>query len=177
MPIAIRPAIPGDADELHKLAARTFGLACPPGTPQSDVDAFVTAQLSEPKFEEYLKDGDRVILLAEDDGAPVGYAMLIGGPIADADVRAVAPATGSIELNKFYVLREGHGSGIAGELMRATLTAAAGTGATSCWLGVNQQNVRAAAFYTKHGFAIIGTKRFRVGEQWHHDHVRLRPLP
>ena len=45
--------------------------------------------------------------------------------------------------------------------MRATLEAAADTGATSCWLGVNQRNVRAARFYTKHGFAVVGTKRFR----------------
>jgi ribosomal protein S18 acetylase RimI-like enzyme len=61
--------------------------------------------------------------------------------------------------------------------MRASLDAAAATGATSCWLGVNQKNVRAAKFYTKHGFGIIGTKRFLVGEQWHNDHVRLRLLP
>jgi ribosomal protein S18 acetylase RimI-like enzyme len=74
------------------------------------------------------------------------------------------------------VLAESHGSGIATELMRATLEAATGTGAASCWLGVNQENVRAAKFYTKNGFAVVGTKRFLVGEQWHDDHVRLRSL-
>jgi len=177
MPISTRRAVPGDAAELHKLAARTFGLACPPGTAQSDVDAFIATNLSEPKFEQYLKADDRIILLAADDGAPAGYTMLVGGPITDPDVRAVVPATGSIELSKLYVLPDSHGSGIAGELLRETLAAAAGTGATSCWLGVNQQNARAAAFYAKHGFEIVGTKRFLVGELLHHDHVRLRPLP
>jgi ribosomal protein S18 acetylase RimI-like enzyme len=60
--------------------------------------------------------------------------------------------------------------------MTATLTAAAETGARICWLGVNQQNERAAKFYAKHGFEIIGTKRFLVGADWHDDHVRARLL-
>jgi ribosomal protein S18 acetylase RimI-like enzyme len=177
MPITTRRAAPGDAAELHEVAARTFALACPPGTKQSDIDAFVALNLSAAKFEEYLKDDNRILLIAASDDAPVGYSMLVSGPIGDSEVRAVVPGDGSIELSKFYLLEGNHGSGIAGELMRATLAAAAATGATSCWLGVNQKNVRAAKFYTKHGFEIIGTKRFLVGAQWHHDHVRLRPLP
>ena len=88
-------------------------------------------------------------------------------------------ATGTataIELSKFYVAPENHGSGVATTLMTATLEAAAGTGAGICWLGVNQRNERAAKFYEKSGFAIVGTKRFRVGEVWHDDHVRARLL-
>jgi diamine N-acetyltransferase len=177
MPIPTRLAVPGDAADLHTLAAATFGLAVPPGTPQSDVDAFVARYLSRANFEDYLKADDRIIVLAEEGGTPIGYAMLFAGPIADPDARALVPAAGSIELSKFYVLAGNHGRGVAGDLMRATLAAAAGTGATSCWLGVNQQNARAAAFYAKHGFEVIGTKRFLVGERWHDDHVRLRPLP
>jgi diamine N-acetyltransferase len=177
MAITTRRAAPGDAAELHTVAAHTFGLACPPGTAPSDIDAFVAAHLSEAKFAEYLKDDARVILLAESDGRPIGYAMLARGPIADPGVRAVVPAEGSIELSKFYVLASSHGGGAARELMRATLDAAAATGATCCWLGVNQRNVRAAKFYAKHGFEVAGTKRFLVGAQWHDDHVRLRSLP
>ena len=176
MPLTTRRAVPGDAGELHAVAARTFGLACPPGTLQADIDAFVALHLSRERFEEYLKDDSRVVLLAEVDSRPVGYAMLVRGPIADPDVRAVVDDN-SIELSKIYVLADNHGSGAAAELMGATLEAAAGTGATSCWLGVNQKNVRAAKFYAKHGFEVVGTKRFLVGEQWHNDHVRVRPLP
>ena len=102
--------------------------------------------------------------------------MLVRGPITDPDVRALVDERTSVELSKFYLLAETHGSGIAAELMLATLDAAAGTGATSCWLGVNQENVRAAKFYAKNAFEVVGTKRFLVGEQWHDDHVRLRAL-
>jgi ribosomal protein S18 acetylase RimI-like enzyme len=175
MAITTRRAVPGDAAELHEVAARTFGLACPSGTTQDDIDAFVASNLSETKFKEYLTDDDRIVLIAESDGISVGYTMLVRGPIADPDVRAVVPA-GSIELSKFYVLETSYGSGVAAELMRATLAAAAATGAASCWLGVNQRNVRAARFYAKHGFELAGTKRFLVGQQWHDDHVRVRSL-
>jgi GNAT superfamily N-acetyltransferase len=177
MPIITRRAVPADAAELHELAARTFGLACPPGTAQADIDAFVAAHLSVADFERYLGDEDRILLLAEQDGTAVGYTMLVAGPIADADVRAVVDEKTSIELSKFYVSADSHGSGLAGALMTATLAAAAATGAQSCWLGVNQKNARAARFYAKNGFAVVGTKRFLVGDEWHDDHVRLLPLP
>jgi ribosomal protein S18 acetylase RimI-like enzyme len=176
MPIDTRPAVPDDAEMLHELASRTFGLACPPGTTQDDIDTFVATNLSRERFQEYLADPRRTLLVATADGVPVGYAMLVDGPIGDPDVRAVVDDTASVELSKFYVLESSHGSGAAAALMAATLEAAAAGGAKWCWLGVNQRNVRAARFYEKHGFAVVGTKRFLVGNDWHDDHVRLRPL-
>jgi diamine N-acetyltransferase len=177
MAISIRRATPDDVAELHDVAAQTFALACPPGTPQSDVDAFVGRHLTAERFAGYLADPDRVLLLAEADGRPVGYAMLVGGKITDPDVQQVVDADTSIELSKFYVLLDSHGSGVAAALMAATLAAAAATGAKTCWLGVNQRNARAGRFYEKHGFELRGTKRFLVGEQWHDDYIRARPLP
>src|SRR4051812_35724451 len=138
MPVTTRRAAAADAAALHVLAARTFGLACPPGTLQSDIDAFVAEQLSTARFTGYLADPDRIVLLAESDGEPAGYAMLVRGPIIDPDVAAVVDGDGTVELSKFYVLADRHGSGVAAELMRATLEAAVTTGATTCWLGVNQ---------------------------------------
>jgi GNAT superfamily N-acetyltransferase len=179
MSITTRRAGLSDAALLHDLAALTFGLACPPGTLQRDIDAFIAKNLSEDSFRGYLADPDRIVLLAEADGVPVGYSMLVGGPIADAEVAATVAAAGaksSIELSKFYLAPDRHGSGVAAALMAATLTEAAATGAEFCWLGVNQRNERAAKFYAKQGFEVIGVKRFLVGDVWHDDHVRLRPL-
>ena len=176
MPLTIRRAARTDADPLHELAARTFGLSCPPGMRQSDIDAFIARHLSRADFDRHLVDPDRIVLIAEADGAPVGYSMLARGPIADPAVAALVDEKTSIELSKFYLAADRHGSGAAARLMADTLAVAAGTGAESCWLGVNQQNVRAARFYAKHGFRVIGVKRFLVGDQWCDDHVRLRPL-
>lgn len=176
MSITTRRADLSDSDLLHDLAARTFGLACPPGTLPGDISSFIARNLSVANFRSYLADPGRILLIAEADGAPVGYAMLVSGPITDPDVAAVVDGAVSVELSKFYVLPDSHGSGAAAGLMADTLAEAAATGARFCWLGVNQQNVRAGRFYTKQGFEIVGTKRFLVGDEWHDDHVRRRPL-
>lgn len=176
MSIITRRAGSHEAGQLHELAALTFGLACPPGTLQADIDAFIAAHLAEANFARYLADPDRIVLVAEADGVPIGYSMLVRGPIADPDVAAVVDEKVSVELSKFYLSPDRHGSGAAAALMAATLDEAATTGAEFCWLGVNQQNTRAGKFYTKAGFEIIGTKRFLVGEKWHDDHIRRRPL-
>jgi GNAT superfamily N-acetyltransferase len=182
MAIIPRRATPADAADLHKLAADTFALATPQGTRQEDIDAFVAEHLAPASFEHYLADPSRIILMAEDAGVPVGYSMLIGGPAGDPEVAAVvgsalpSGAHTAIELSKFYVTEASHGSGVAATLMAATLDAAAATGARLCWLGVNQFNERAARFYAKQGFEIIGTKRFRVGTVWHDDHIRARAI-
>jgi GNAT superfamily N-acetyltransferase len=177
MAITVRHATHGDEQPLHALATLTFGLACPPGTTETDIAAFIATNLSAERFAGYLAAPDRAVLLACDDDRPVGYSMLVRGPIADPDVAAVVDAATSVELSKFYVLADRHGSGAAHALMTATLTEAAATGAEFCWLGVNQQNVRAAKFYAKHGFDIVGVKRFLVGTEWHDDHIRQRKLP
>jgi GNAT superfamily N-acetyltransferase len=176
MSITSRRAGSHDADLLHDLAARTFGLACPPGTLQADIDAFIALHLSRERFAGYLADPARILLIVSLDEVPVGYSMLVTGPIADADVSAVVDAATSIELSKFYLAEDRHGSGAAAALMAATLDEAARTGAKSCWLGVNQRNVRAGKFYTKQGFEVVGEKRFLVGSELHHDFVRVRPL-
>lgn len=176
MSITTRRAGSHDADLLHDLAARTFGLACPPGTLQADVDAFIALHLSRERFAEYLADPARILLIVSHDDRPVGYSMLVSGPIGDPDVAAVVDDGTSIELSKFYLTPDRHGSGAAAVLMAATLDEAARTGAKSCWLGVNQRNVRAGKFYAKQGFEVVGEKRFRVGSELHHDFVRVRPL-
>jgi ribosomal protein S18 acetylase RimI-like enzyme len=176
MSITTRRADAADADLLHDLAARTFALACPPGALQANIDAFVDTHLSAASFRGYLSDADRILLIAAADGEPVGYSMLVRGPITDPDVAAVVDEKVSIELSKFYLAADRHGSGVAAPLMTATLAEAAATGADYCWLGVNQFNDRAARFYAKHGFEVIGEKRFLVGDEWHDDHIRLRRL-
>ncbi|MBG0567637.1 GNAT family N-acetyltransferase [Actinoplanes sp. NEAU-A11] len=175
-PHKTRHGVIGDEKPLHDLAARTFGLACPPGTAQADIDAFIAEHLSVESFARYLDDPDRIIVIVSADDQPAGYSMLVRGPITDPDVAAVVDEKTSIELSKFYLAAERHGSGLAGALMTATLAAAAGTGSESCWLGVNQQNSRAAKFYARHGFEIVGVKRFLVGREWHDDHIRQRTL-
>lgn len=141
MSLTIRRAVPEDAPELARVAAATFGLACPQHTTQESMDMFVRDVLSERSFDSCLADHDRVLLLAE--GADEGSE-----PIADA------PADDAARWALGYTMV------VLGQPQDADARAA-----------INQLNVRAIRFYEKSGFARVGEKRFQVGTGLEHDVV------
>jgi diamine N-acetyltransferase len=177
----IREATAADAAQLAALAAVTFPLACPPGTLPEDIRGFLATQLSAARFAEYIADPSRVVLTAEDDGELVAYSMLVAEEPADPQVAAALTATPSVELSKCYVHPDHHGQGLSHALMQASIDWAGrernGRTAVVLWLGVNQQNARAIAFYGKSGFRRVGTKHFTVGAVTHDDFILARPLP
>ena len=176
MSVRVTTATSADLDDLADVAARTFPLACPPSASPDNVAAFIAANLTRERFADYLADADRVVLAARDDERMLGYAMLVRGVVDDADVQRAVPDRPAVELSKCYVLPDAHGAGIAAALMTATVEASADLGAVCTWLGVNQQNQRAQRFYAKHGFAVTGTKTFRLGEGVEEDYVMVRGL-
>lgn len=172
----VTAAVSADLPELADVAAQTFPLACPASVTPENIAAFIEQTLSEARFRDYLTDPDRAVLTARDGSRIVGYAMLIRGVPDDEDVQRAVTLRPTVELSKIYVLPDSHGAGASSALMAAALDWAAGLGAASVWLGVNQQNARAQRFYTKHGFAISGTKTFRLGAGVENDYVMVRPL-
>jgi diamine N-acetyltransferase len=172
----VRPASQTDLAGLAELAAVTFPLACPPGSTAQDQQEFIDSVLSVDRFAEYLADPDRDVLVAQGADNLVGYTMLVEGEPADDDVRAALHLRPTIELSKCYVHPDHHGAGVAHALMTASLEVARERGAHGMWLGVNQQNARAQAFYVRSGFAIVGTKHFTVGTRLEDDYVLERPL-
>lgn len=173
----IRKATTDDAGPLADLAAVTFPLACPPSSSPEDIAAHVANTLSERHFREYMADPDVTILVIDADGALRGYSLLVNRPAEDPDVAAALKVLPTMELSKCYVHPEHHGLGAAGELMHASLQAAAEAGAAGVWLGVNSQNARAIRFYEKSGFRKVGSKSFRLGTTVEHDFVLERALP
>ncbi len=176
MTTTIRRAEARDAATLAAVAAVTFPLACPPGTTEEAIAAFIATSLSERSFAGYLADPGRILMLAEVDGEAAGYTMLVVGEPRDPEVALAIAARPTIELSKLYVLPERHGTGVAAALMDAGMDAARALGAASMWLGVNNENVRANRFYEKSGFGIVGHKKFRLGHVEEDDYVRERAL-
>lgn len=165
-----------DTEELAALAASTFPLACPPSARAENIASFIEANLSVASFAEYLADPGRMVFTAQQDGRIVGYAMLVHGVIHDADVQRAVRSHPAVELSKIYVLPDNHGTGLSGALMDAALAAAAQSGASCVWLGVNEKNQRAQRFYKKHGFTVKGDRRFQLGAGLEQDYVMVREL-
>jgi ribosomal protein S18 acetylase RimI-like enzyme len=173
MGVTVRSGQQADAADLHRVAAATFPLACPPGTSPDQIAVFIATQLSEERFGEYLRDENRELLLAiADDGRPLGYSMLVFTEPSDPDVAASVSGRPTAELSKVYLLPGQHGTGAARALMDATVDAARARGVASVWLGVNQLNARANRFYEKCGFTAVGSKKFQLGAEVHDDFVR-----
>jgi ribosomal protein S18 acetylase RimI-like enzyme len=178
MAVTIRRAVETDAQGLSRLAAITFPLACTPQTSAEFLATHIATRLDPASFRDHLTDPACVVLLAEDDdGADlVGYTMLLTGEPTDPDVAQALRFRPTVSLERCYVHPDHHGTGVAGELMNATLAAASSTGAEGIWLGVSEENDRANAFYARHGFEQIGKKRFPIGDAWEDDNVRERAL-
>jgi ribosomal protein S18 acetylase RimI-like enzyme len=178
----IRPTRPTDAAALAAVAAVTFPLACPPHTTEEAKAHFVATVLSEERFDEYIADAGRRLLVAEqtDENTTqshlVGYTMMNLTQPTDRDVAAALTLHPAVELSKCYVMPDAHGTGVASALMAASLEAARETGAAAVWLGVNEENAKAQRFYAKHGFERVGTKHFQVGDRLEDDFVLERPL-
>ena len=169
----IRLATAADAAQLAELAAVTFPLACPPGNSAADIQSFIDGHLTEQHFAGYLADPDKAILVAGDFQ---GYTLTVFKEPTDPDVVNSITKTPSAELSKCYVRAGNHGTGLASELMLATIDLARSRGSAAVWLGVNEHNAKANRFYEKHGFERVGEKRFLVGDRFEDDFVRERAL-
>jgi ribosomal protein S18 acetylase RimI-like enzyme len=161
---------------LARLAALTFPLACPPHTTDEAKAAHIARHLGEDSFARYLTDPSHALFVAQTDTDLVGYTMLVEGEPEDEDVASAVTTRPTAELSKVYVHPDHHGAGVAAALVAATVDEAIRRGAASVWLGVNQENARANRFYDKSGFALVGTKRFEVGDRYEDDFVRERVL-
>lgn len=168
----IRRAVAADARDLAELAAETFPMASPPGTPLEELADFIAKNLSEIRFREYVKETGTVVLVYEADGELLGYALVQTGPGARPEPDFGVRHDPSAFLSKLYVRQRSQGGSVAGPLMEAVKEVARDELACeSVWLAVNQQNHRAARFYDKHGFDRVGVKQMHVGSLVFSDFV------
>ncbi len=165
----IRVAHESDAEALATLAARTFQDTFRTENRPEDMDAYVAATFGTHLQQTELRDPGCTVLLAEKDRDLVGYAQLISSTRVPPGIPVHA-----IEIQRFYVDRRYHGTGVASTLMQGTLDTARLAGATVVWLGVWERNARAIAFYRKYGFTDVGSQPFRLGEDVQTDRVMCR---
>lgn len=165
-----------DAEQIADIAAVTFPLACPPGSTRESIETFIEEVLSPDRFHEYLADPARTVLTARKEDSIIGYAMLIHGAPTDPKIEQVLSHVPTLEVSKMYVMPDHHGGDVSAALISGAVTTASQMGCSGLWLGVNQENTRARRFYTKHGFVIVGTKTFTLGNEVHDDFVMERAL-
>lgn len=167
--IEIRRARASDASALARIAERTFRATFSANTPAADMDMYCAATYGVDIQAREIADPALVTWIAESDGALIGFAQW--RPLKAIEcVVAEHPS----ELSRIYVDALWHGQGVAQQLMHEVLTMASDRGADCVWLGVWEQNTKAAAFYRKFGFNIVGEHIFPVGSDMQRDLIMAR---
>jgi ribosomal protein S18 acetylase RimI-like enzyme len=167
----IRRALPTDAAALAQLAERSFRDAFATMNAAADMDLHCLRNYGEALQAREIGDPGRVTLVAEHDGALSAFAQLRRGA-SPAAVTGDAPG----EIQRFYLDKDFHGSGLAAALMQACFAHLYAQGARTAWLGVWERNARAIAFYRRLGFLEKGEQRFLLGTDLQRDLVLARPL-
>ena len=164
--IHIRRGVAGDAGALAELAARTFADAFAADNRPEDLRAHAAGVYGIRQQTAELTDAAVATLLAERSGTLLAYVQVRRYPPPPC-VNVGRP----VELQRFYVDRSAHGTGLAQRLMSAARAAARDFGGEHLWLGVWERNRRAIAFYGKEGFVDVGSKYYDVGADRQIDRV------
>jgi ribosomal protein S18 acetylase RimI-like enzyme len=169
--IEIRRGVPADAEALAEFGWRTFEETYGASNDPQNMADYLAANYGEEHQDRELKSPDVVTLLAELEGALVGFSQ-----VRRSTPPECVPGEDAVELLRFYVDRPWHGRGVAQKLLAATLIAAKGLDGRRVWLTVWEINPRAIAFYTKSGFVDEGTTDFWVGSDRQTDRVLVLDL-
>lgn len=167
----IRRGIPGDAALLSNLGAETFVASFGAQNTPENLTKHLTKAFGDEVQQRELADPEVTYLIAEQDGRIAGYAQVREGG-APACITGPSP----VEVLRFYVKEDFHGTGLAQALMDACADEARRRGGRTLWLGVWDQNPRAIRFYTKWGYEDVGGQTFMLGDDPQQDRVLSRSL-
>ena len=169
--MTIRRATLADVPTLSTFGRRVFGQTFAADNDPDHLRAYLDATYLEARQREEVADASIETLLLEDHGELIAFAQLRETAAGDG-VTGAAP----IELWRFYVDASWHGRGVATTLMRAVEEAGRARQARTLWLGVWERNLRAQAFYRKHGFQVVGAQTFMIGPDPQRDLIMARTL-
>jgi GNAT superfamily N-acetyltransferase len=169
--VTIRYARPSDNVLLAEMGARTFYETFGADNTPENMAAYLAKSYGPEQQAAEIADPSMVILIAEVEGAAVGFATLRMGAREEG-----ITGTRPMELKRIYSVQEWIGHGIGAALMQASLDEAQHRGYDSLWLSVWEHNPRAIAFYQRWGFMEVGTAIFVVGDDPQRDFLMQRLL-
>ena len=169
--VRLRQGDARDAAQLAELGERTFRETFAADNSADDMDAHVAGKFGAAVQARELADPSVTFLVAEADDRLVAYALVRAGPAP-----ACVGASRAVEVERFYVDRPWHGTGVANTLMSACAAEAAHRGADTLWLAVWERNARAIRFYARHGFRDVGAQHFVLGSDVQDDRVMAKTL-
>jgi ribosomal protein S18 acetylase RimI-like enzyme len=166
MTISLRHWLRSDLPTIQWLLLETWLDAYGPFIPREDLVGYLQTQYSQAKLEMLFADPEVTGLVAEAEGAVVGYAKLYH-----------ARAEQRFYVHQLYILPARQGLGLGHRLMARAEERARELEADRIWLGVMVKNAQAVAWYKKLGFTVTETSPFVMGSTSVDHYVGFLPLP
>lgn len=151
---------------LAELGATTFYESFAADNTEEDMQSYIGKTYAPEQIKENLKNLDINYFIIYNDKDAMGYIKTID------QHQEIEKLNGkSIELEKIYLRKESHGTGMAKILMQAAIDEAISKNAKNLFLGVWKENNRALAFYKKCGFEIYHSRQFQLGNRLCEDYL------
>lgn len=168
----IRPAVSGDAEVISRIATESYCAAFGHSFQKPDLEFHLKTKLSKEKIEAIIEE--ETVLIMVHDGRLVGFVQF--GAIANAP--DIVPDSDR-ELRRLYVHPDDQSKGIGTALMAAALDHPQLRCADRIFLDVWEHNRGALEFYRRHGFEVVGERRFEVksGAETSLDLIMVRRAP
>ena len=165
----IRRAGPADAEALARIGAETFAETFAHLYPPEDLAPFLAEAHGARRARADLADPAKAVWLVEAGGEVIGYALACPAKLSHPDV---TPACG--ELDRFYLKAGRQGGGLGTRLFAEVMAWLEREGPRRIWIGVWSENLGAQRFYARHGFEVVGSYEFIVGQTRDHEFIMRR---
>jgi len=156
--ISIKKIEPSDIDTLIYLSRKTFFDAFYHLNNPADVEAYTLAAFNYDRLLSEVANPNSSFYFALKDDEPVGYIKL-----NYASAQTEFKSDNAIEVERIYVLAGNQGIQIGTQLLNFAITKAVDAGLQYIWLGVWDKNQNAIRFYERHGFELVGSHAFMLG--------------
>ena len=170
----LRPISFADLDALVPFSRDAFTDAFGHLYAAEDLAAFLDTHRAREKFAAMMEDPDALVMIAEDDGALLGYCTVGFGQCFTE--RPDPQPTRPCMLGQLYCAAHATGRGVGAALLERAIDEARGRGCDAKQLSVYSENFGAQRFYARHGFAHVADIDFWVGNKRDDEFLYERAL-
>ncbi len=150
---------PGEVELLRDISIQTFTETFAHQNSESDIQKYVSENLSSGQLHKELHSKGSTFYFLKLNSRIIGYLKLNTG-----ESQTELKNNISLEIERIYVKQEFHGKHFGNQLLQKAIAIAKENHYRYIWLAVWEHNLKAIAFYHKHGFIEFDKHTFQLGD-------------
>jgi ribosomal protein S18 acetylase RimI-like enzyme len=168
----IREAVPADAPAWAERAEAWFRETFGHRNDPIQVERYCATSFGADIQAAEIEEPGRLTLFVVESEEIIGFAHIK----LESEPEGIELLGPLMEIQRFYLARAYHGTGLAQRFMTHCFEEARKRGKSAVWLAVWKEHPRGIAFYRKMGFEIVGEQNFMLGTEVQYDWVMVRKL-